>query len=82
MSDAYSDKEFSLNLDSSFIDSPLLDSPTKIDNNSKTVMVRCLPKGTTPDDLFRLFGMYGNVMKVKIFYKNPENGLVQFQECN
>lgn len=60
----------------------LIDSPTKVENNSKTVMVRNLPKGTTPDDLFKLFGMYGNVMKVKIFYKAPDNGLVQFQECN
>lgn len=60
----------------------LTDSPTKINDNSKTVMVRNLPKGTTPDDLFKLFGMYGNVMKVKIFYKSPDNGLVQFQECN
>jgi len=41
-------------------------------------MVRKLPKETDADDLFKLFGMYGNVMRVKIFYKNPETGLVQF----
>jgi len=46
----------------------------------RTVMVRNLPPDTTCDDLFKLFGMYGNISKVKIFYKNPDTGLVQFQE--
>jgi RNA recognition motif-containing protein len=46
----------------------------------RTVMVRNLPADTTCDDLFKLFGMYGNISKVKIFYKNPDTGLVQFQE--
>jgi RNA recognition motif-containing protein len=47
---------------------------------SKTVMVRNLPENTTCDDLFKLFGMYGNISKVKIFYKAPDSALVQFQE--
>jgi RNA recognition motif-containing protein len=49
---------------------------------SKTVMVRNLPENTTCDDLFKLFGMYGNISKVKIFYKTPDSGLVQFQESH
>jgi RNA recognition motif-containing protein len=47
---------------------------------SKTVMVRNLPENTTCDDLYKLFGMYGNISKVKIFYKTPDSGLIQFQE--
>ena len=43
-------------------------------------MVRNLPKGINPDMLFKLFGVYGNVMKIKIFYKNSENSLIQFQD--
>ena len=41
--------------------------------------VRNLPPGTTAKMIFKLFGAYGNVMKVKIFFKNPENALVEFQ---
>lgn len=39
-----------------------------------------LPPNVAPDVLFRLFSLYGNVMKVKIFYKNPENALVEYQD--
>lgn len=46
----------------------------------RTVMVRNLPPNITCDDLFKLFGMYGNISKVKIFYKSPDTGLIQFQE--
>ena len=46
----------------------------------RTVMVRNLPPNTTCDELFKLFGMYGNISKAKIFYKTPDTGLVQFQE--
>ena len=46
----------------------------------RTVMIRNLPPNTTCDDLFKLFGMYGNISKAKIFYKSPDTGLVQFQE--
>ena len=42
-------------------------------------MVKNLPKYVTPDLLFKLFGVYGNVSKVKIFYKNSSNALVEFQ---
>jgi len=38
-----------------------------------------VPEETTPDDLFRLFSLYGNVMKVKIMYKKRSTALVQFQ---
>ena len=46
----------------------------------RTVMIRNLPPNSTCDELFKLFGMYGNVSKAKIFYKSPDTGLVQFQE--
>ena len=42
------------------------------------VMVRNLPKDISLDILFKLFGVYGNVMKVKIFFKNTENALVEY----
>lgn len=47
---------------------------------SRTVMIKNLPENTTCDDLFRLFGMYGNILKVKIFYKATDTALVQFQD--
>ena len=50
------------------------------DTAPRTVMIRNLPPNTTCDDLFKLFGMYGNISKAKIFYKSPDTGLVQFQE--
>jgi len=52
----------------------------KADIGCKTIMVRNLPEGIVPDDLFKLFGMYGNVMRVKIFFKSPDTALIQFQE--
>jgi RNA recognition motif-containing protein len=47
-----------------------------------TVLVKNLPRGIICWDLFKLFGLYGNVMKVKIFYTNPENALIEFQDEN
>jgi len=46
----------------------------------RTVLIKNLPKDTTCDDLFKLFGMYGNITKVKIFYNSPDTALVQFHE--
>jgi len=45
-----------------------------------TVMVKNLPTGVPLQHLFRLFGCYGNVMKIKIFYSNPQNCLIEFQD--
>lgn len=45
-----------------------------------TIMIKNLPKGATLFHLFRLFGCYGNVMKIKIFFSNPENCLLEYQD--
>lgn len=52
----------------------------KSEKSNNTLMVKNLPKGITCHQLFKLFGMYGNVMKVKIFFSNPENALVELQD--
>lgn len=31
--------------------------------------------------MFNLFGLYGNVVRIKIMFKNRRNALVQFQNC-
>ena len=50
------------------------------EKSNKILMVKNLPKNVTARMLFRLFGMYGNVQKIKIFYKNRENALVEYQD--
>ena len=45
-------------------------------------MVKRLPKNITPDTLHKLFSVYGTVTKVKIFFKNTENALIEFQNSN
>lgn len=58
-----------------------LESHFRSDNKGEnTLLVKNLPIGITCMNLFKLFGMYGNVMKVKIFYTNPENALVELQD--
>ena len=58
-------------------------SPGALDDNSQTtVLLKNLPKGMTCPELFKLFGTCGNVMKIKIFYSNPENALVELQDNN
>jgi len=52
---------------------------TQEEKSPTILLIKNLPKGLTARILFRLFGMYGNVMKVKIFFKNPENALVEYQ---
>jgi len=42
------------------------------------LLVNNLPESITPLMLFRLFGMYGNVMKVKILFNKPEKGFIEF----
>jgi len=59
----------------------LYDEGDMQDNKShNTILIKNLPKGLVCGDLFRLCGMFGNVMRVKIFYSNPENALVEFQD--
>eukprot|EP00019_Armaparvus_languidus_P010285 CAMPEP_0168583870 /NCGR_PEP_ID=MMETSP0420-20121227/2821_1 /TAXON_ID=498008 /ORGANISM="Pessonella sp." /LENGTH=203 /DNA_ID=CAMNT_0008618603 /DNA_START=215 /DNA_END=823 /DNA_ORIENTATION=+ len=38
------------------------------------------PNLTSPDDLFTLFGVYGNVTRVKILFTKQDTALVQFSE--
>jgi len=46
---------------------------------SPVVLVSHLdPEKVTPEVLFTLFGVYGDVIRVKILYKQRENALVQF----
>jgi len=52
---------------------------TQEEKSPTILLIKNLPKGLTARILFRLFGMYGNVMKVKIFFKNPENALIEYQ---
>ncbi|NXL91083.1 PTBP3 protein, partial [Alectura lathami] len=40
------------------------------------------PEAITPHGLFILFGVYGNVLCVKIMYKKNENALVQMADAN
>lgn len=34
----------------------------------------------TPDSLFTLFGVYGDVLRVKILYNKKDNALIQYSE--
>ena len=58
--------------------SPLLHA--KEEKSTNILMIKNLPKNISARMLFRLFGMYGNVVKVKIFYKSPENALIEYQD--
>ena len=46
---------------------------------SNVLLVKNLPDNITPLMLFKLFGMYGNVMKIKILFNNPEKAFIEFQ---
>ena len=72
-------ENFSDGLNDNFFSHPRKNSE---DGGSRTVLVQNLPHETTCDDLFKLFGMYGNIQKVKIFFNNPSTALVQFHESN
>ena len=45
------------------------------------LIVSNLPLSCNSVTLFRLFGLYGNVMKVKIMYKKRDTALVQMQDA-
>jgi hnRNP-L/PTB/hephaestus splicing factor len=42
------------------------------------VLVNGLPERVTPDILFSLFGVYGDVLRVKILFQKRESALIQF----
>ena len=47
---------------------------------NKILIISKLPKGVTPDIIFRLFSLYGNVQKVKIMYKKRDTALVEYED--
>ncbi len=51
----------------------------KILNFLKVVVVKNLSEKVNADMLFRVFGVYGNVQRVKIMFKNRNMALIQFQ---
>jgi RNA recognition motif-containing protein len=57
---------------------PIPDKQSKEMN--KILIVSNLPIGITPDVIFRLFSLYGNVQKVKIMFKKRDTALVEFQD--
>lgn len=42
------------------------------------VLVSNLPERVTPDQLFTLFGVYGDVLRVKILYNKRDTALIQY----
>ena len=43
------------------------------------MIVSNIPERTTPNMLFKIFGVYGNVLKVKILYKKRDTALVEYE---
>lgn len=48
-------------------------------NSTKVLIVSNLPDQTSSQMLFKLFGVYGNVMKVKILFKKRDTALIEYQ---
>jgi hnRNP-L/PTB/hephaestus splicing factor len=44
------------------------------------LLVSNLSEQTTPDVLFTIFGVYGDVQRVKIFYNKRDTALIQFSD--
>lgn len=56
--------------------------PTSLPGVGVVIHVSGMPDGpVTPDDLFTLFGVYGDVVRVKILYKQKENALIQMADA-
>lgn len=47
---------------------------------SNVVFLHNMDPNTTPDMVFNLFSLYGNVLRVKIFFKRRDMGLVQYED--
>lgn len=47
---------------------------------SNVVFLHNMDPKTTPDQVFNLFSLYGNVLRVKIFFKRRDMGLVQYED--
>jgi hnRNP-L/PTB/hephaestus splicing factor len=53
-----------------------------MDARSAVVQVSNFPDQiANPDALFTLFGVYGDILKVKIMYNRRDNALMQFKSC-
>jgi RNA recognition motif-containing protein len=50
------------------------------EETSNVVFIHNMDHRTSPDMVFNLFSVYGNVLRVKIFYKKRDMGLVQFED--
>ncbi|KAM9167411.1 polypyrimidine tract-binding protein 3 [Mergus octosetaceus] len=50
--------------------------------NSVLLVSNLNPEAITPHGLFILFGVYGDVLRVKIMFKKKENALVQMADAN
>ena len=48
--------------------------------HSPVLIVSQLPPKSSPYLLFKLFGLYGNVKKVKILFKKRDTALVELEE--
>uniref|UniRef100_A0A8C3K5F5 Polypyrimidine tract binding protein 3 n=1 Tax=Calidris pygmaea TaxID=425635 RepID=A0A8C3K5F5_9CHAR len=55
---------------------------TGVPGNSVLLVTNLNPEVITPDGLFILFGVYGDVHRVKIMFKKKENALVQMADAN
>ncbi|NXN57857.1 PTBP3 protein, partial [Rynchops niger] len=53
-----------------------------VPGNSVLLVSNLNPEAITPDGLFNLFGVYGDVHRVKIMFKKKENALVQMADAN
>ncbi|XP_010085460.1 PREDICTED: polypyrimidine tract-binding protein 3-like, partial [Pterocles gutturalis] len=56
-------------------------SVTGVPRNSVLLVTNLNPEAITPDGLFILFGVYGDVHRVKIMFKKKENALVQMADA-
>jgi hnRNP-L/PTB/hephaestus splicing factor len=57
----------------------LVDQIKPISEMNNILIINNLPENISPLMLFRLFGMYGNVLKVKILFNKPEKAFIEFQ---
>ncbi|NWZ30922.1 PTBP3 protein, partial [Asarcornis scutulata] len=55
---------------------------TGVPRNSVLLVSNLNPEAITPHGLFILFGVYGDVLRVKIMFKKKENALVQMTDAN
>ncbi|XP_054042664.1 polypyrimidine tract-binding protein 3 isoform X2 [Rissa tridactyla] len=55
---------------------------TGVPGNSVLLVSNLNSEAITPDGLFILFGVYGDVHRVKIMFKKKENALVQMADAN